>query len=398
MNEPLTYSKQVDYSKLDPSKRRSMQAAAQTFGCLNRLGYKIVEWSIGESVALVETDWGYLGLVVEGVGTKPLVADDVALMDANGITTYYDAIAQCNAAMAFNDLITLGVRPVLYSQYKAVQNGNWLEDKIRDGAIVDGTKNACILGQCAWGGGETPALNGIIVPGTVDLAGALMGVITKKEQVINPGNIKHGDVIFLLESSGIHANGLTLARKIAEKLAKALDPRWRKLLRKIIPSLAPAKKSVTKAYQTPLDDGRMYGVELLNATHIYCDIIEECIDAGIFISYCVNVTGHGWRKLMRALGDFAYVLERIPTPQPIFRFIQHHAKLSAREMYETYNMNAGFAVYVRPEDADRFAAIAEKYKGRFRTLRAGYIEDAQVKKVLIMPVGIEFAADTLAVR
>ena len=90
--------------------------------------------------------------------------------------------------------------------------------------------------------------------------------------------------------------GLTLARAIAER--------------------AP------EGYLTRLRDGRPYGEALLDPTHIYVGVIEDCLTRGIDIHYAVNITGHGWRKLMRAKEPFAYVIDRIPSPQPVFEFMQ----------------------------------------------------------------------------
>lgn len=370
----LTYkSTGVDYSNMDPFKVEAQLAAATTSDHLKRFGFSEVPWSRGESAFLIKTPFGYLSFVVEGLGTKSLVADELAIVAAKieSLTgkTFYDNIAQCNAAMAFNDLITVGALPIAYGQYLAVGNSDWFDDKERRSALIEGTRKACALARCAWGGGETPTLKGIIVPGTADLAGATMGYVSKEEYLINPANIEAGDSIIMIESSGIHANGLTLARKIAENLQEG--------------------------YLTKLFDGRTYGETLLDPTLIYVSLVEDCLEAGVNIHYAVNITGHGWRKLMRATNPFTYVIEKLPTERPIFEFIQEHGPVSNEEAYGNLNMSAGFALYVKKTDASKVIGLAERLG--FKAFEAGYIEEGE-KRVIITPKNLEFAGSTLAVR
>jgi len=367
----------VDYDAMDPFKRMAQLAGRETAANIARFGFSEVEWSRGESCYLVETPWGYIGFVVEGLGTKNLVADAVyqLAVEMESLTrrTFYDNVAQCDAAMAFNDLITLGALPVSYSQYVAVGESGWFDNEARCRELVEGTKKACMLARCSWGGGETPTLKGIVVPGTVDLAGATFGIVAPKERVIRPDRIRHGDVIIFIKSSGIHANGLTLAREIAAKLPDG--------------------------YLTKLSDGRAYGEALLDPTCIYVSIVEDCLNHGVDIHYAVNVTGHGWRKLMRATQPFAYIVETLPPQLPIFGFIQKHGPVDDKEAYGNLNMGAGFAIYIPEEDVDKVLAVKKE------AVVAGHIEKSDARKVVIKPVkteefpdGLEFAGSTLGVR
>ncbi len=225
------------------------------------------------------------------------------------------------------------------------------------------------LARCAWGGGETPTLGGIVDVATVVLAGSAIGMVKPKGRLIR-ANVEHGDAIILFESSGIHANGLTLARAIAER--------------------AP------NGYLTPLRDGRPYGEALLDPTHIYVGVIEDCLNSGVEIHYAVNVTGHGWRKLMRASEPFAYVVERVPTPHPVFDFIQAIGGVDDGEAYGNFNMGAGFAIYVPESDVATVLDIAKAFP--FAALHAGHVESSATKRVVITPKGLEYSADTLGVR
>ncbi|MBI2474733.1 MAG: phosphoribosylformylglycinamidine cyclo-ligase [Candidatus Taylorbacteria bacterium] len=270
------------HESLDPYKILAQKKAMET-DQLMRFGFKPVLWSRGESVFLIDTPWGYIAFVIEGLGTKCLAADAIAelaqKLEVILGKTFYDQVAQCNTAMTYNDMITLGALPLAYCQYAAVSSGNWFKNEKRSNDLAEGTKQGCVKAGCVWAGGETPGLNGIIMPGTIDLAGGAVGWIAPKERVFSPAKIKHGDVILLIYSSGIHANGLTMARELVTRLPEG--------------------------YLTKLPDGRTYGETLLDPTFIYVDLIEQCFKRGADIHYAVNVTGHGWRKLMRANRNFS---------------------------------------------------------------------------------------------
>jgi phosphoribosylformylglycinamidine cyclo-ligase len=365
----MTYSGVgVDYDTMDPFKRMAQLAARETANQIQRFGFREVAASRGESAYLIETANTYLAHVEEGLGTKNLVAD--AMFKLTG-KSYYDQIAQDTVAMIVNDMVTLGALPLSVAMHLAVGTSGWFDDAQRCRDLVDGWQKACNLARCAWGGGETPTLKGVVVPEAVVLSGSAIGVVKPKNRLIMGEKIQHRDAIVFLESSGIHANGLTLARKIAEKLSEG--------------------------YMTKLADGRTYGEVLLDPTHIYVGFVEDCLNAGIDIHYAVNITGHGWRKLMRASQPFTYVIDTLPEKREIFDFIQEHGPVEEREMYGNYNMGAGFALYVSEADANQVVKIASEARYDFHAWWVGYVADGR-KKVVITPVGLEFTAESLSVR
>jgi phosphoribosylformylglycinamidine cyclo-ligase len=366
--ERLTYAGAgVDYGALDPFKRRAQLAARETSGALSRLGISELEASRGESAYLVETPDSFLAHVEEGLGTKNLVAD--AMYRLVPTRTYYDHIAQDTVAMIVNDMITLGALPIAVAMHLGAGSSDWFEDERRAGDLIDGWRKACQLSRCVWSGGETPTLSGLVEKGAVVLAGSAVGIIKPKSRLIR-ANIESGDVIILLESSGIHANGLTLARAVAER--------------------AP------NGYLTLLGDGRPYGEALLDPTYIYLGLIEDCLDRGVDIHYAVNITGHGWRKLMRAREPFAYVIEKVPAPQPVFEFMQAVGRVEDLEAYGNLNMGAGFAFYLPEKDVATVMDVATAFP--FRAWRAGYVEKSAARKVVIAPKALEYTAETLGVR
>jgi phosphoribosylformylglycinamidine cyclo-ligase len=392
MEKGMTYADVgVDYDAMDPFKRMAQIAGRETAANIHRLNggeFQEVEMSRGESAYLIEAAKSYFAHVEEGLGTKNLVAD---AMYAKTGKTYYDHIAQDAVAMIVNDMITLGALPLSVAMHLAVGTSDWFEDQKRCQDLVDGWKKACNLSRCVWGGGETPTLKGVVIPETVVLSGSAMGLVKPKDRLITADKIAHGDAIVILESSGIHANGLTMARKIGERK----DSVWRKISNLFLPKHFPLR-ALPDGYLTKLSDGRTYGETLLDPTHIYVGLLEDCLDRGVNIHYAVNVTGHGWRKFMRATQVFTYVIEYLPKQLPIFDFLQEHGPVDDMEAYGNFNMGAGFALYVSEPDVQTVLQVAASHGiGAFY---AGHIEKSDDKKVVIKPKGIKYLSSALGVR
>lgn len=365
-DQPITYaSTGVNYDAMDPLKRAAQLAARSTAGNLSDLGISEVEASRGESAHVIDMGGFYLATVVEGLGTKNLVAD----LHRKGEPSFYDKIAQDTVAMIVNDLIVVGARPLVVNAYWAAGSGNWFEDEIRSMELAQGWAAACNKAEAIYGGGETPTLKGIINPDTVDLAGSAVGIIKPKKRLTLGDRLADGDAILLAPSSGVHANGLTLCRTIATELPEG--------------------------YDTQLADGSTYGDALLAPTHIYAKLVRGLFDKGVDIHYMANITGHGWRKLMRAERDFTYVVDQIPEPQALFNFIQERSSNSDEEMYGNFNMGAGFAFYVPQKHASKAEEVGQRTG--FSLLRAGHVEEGP-KQVVIKPKGLTFKSETLAVR
>lgn len=356
----------VDYSVMDPLKKLAQQKGKQTSKNLLNFNIKEVEQSRGESAYVWEEEDSYRALVIEDLGTKNLVADEMAKVTSK---TYYDTVAQDTIAMIVNDIITVGALPQVINAYFATGGPEWFMDTKRSEALVQGWAQACTLAGATWGGGETPGLAGIINPETIDLAGACIGIIKPKERLTLGSKLQTDDTIILIESSGIHANGLSLARSIAGNLPEG--------------------------YATILPDGKMYGEVLLTPTYIYVNLVKALFDAGIDIHYMVNITGHGWRKLMRANKKFTYIINQIPPIPQIFDFIQQHSGSSDYEMYGNFNMGAGFAIIVPSNQIEKAQKITAE--NNFQSWNAGTIQ-AGPKKVVIEQKQITFEAETLGVR
>ncbi len=363
----ITYSEVGDnYDTKDPIKILAQTTAAETGKNLKKNGFEEVTGSRGESAYIWRQGDVYMAAVAEQLGTKNLVADETRKITGK---TYYDTIAHDTVATIINDLITVGAQPLVIHAYWAIENNDWLADGERMKDLIGGWKSACDLAGASWGGGETPTLKGIITPGTVALGGSAVGVIKSKKRIITDKNLKVGDRILLLRSAGINANGLSLARAIAKKLPKG--------------------------YATKLKNGELYGEAILKKTNIYAKLVRDLLDAKINIHYISNITGHGFRKLMRARQNYTYVIEKMFEPQELFLFMQKHAGLSEYDMYDEFNMGMDFALYLHERDVKKAQEIIGKNKSR--SINAGYVQKGK-RRVIIEPKDIVFEGESLKLR
>jgi len=368
---PLNYAQAgVRYELIDPLKVAAQRAAAATASQLSAHGVHEVAASRGESAYVVDVGPFYIASIVECLGTKTLVADEMARLTGR---SFYAGIAQDTLAMAINDLVTVGATPLLVQAYWAAGGSEWFQDAERSQALVAGWQAACERCGVAWGGGETPALAGIVEAGRIDLAAGCTGLVRPKERLSLGDALGPGDAIVLLASSGIHANGLSLARKLAERLPQG--------------------------YLTPIDDGAgghtSYGEALLAPTVLYSPVTEALWAAGVRVHYAANITGHGWRKLLRHPAELGYRVHRLPPVPPVLRFIQQQAGMDDAEAYGTLNMGAGFALFVAAADAERTAEVA--CAAGVPAWVAGHVE-AGPKQLVIEPLGLRWGADELQLR
>jgi len=365
--DPLTYEQAgVRYDLIDPLKVLAQRAAAQTGSQLAGHGMREVEASRGESAYVMDAGPFYLASIVECLGSKALVADEMYRLTGR---CRYDDIAQDTIAMAVNDLVTVGATPLVVQAYWAAGASDWFADPVRAGALVDGWQRACERCAVAWGGGETPALAGVVESDRVDLAAGCTGIVSPKDRLSLGDDLAPGDAIVLLASSGIHANGLTLARELAQRLPGGY-------LTEILPGLA-------------------YGDALLAPTVLYPPVVRALHEAGIVPRYAANITGHGWRKLMRHPADWTYHLDAVPPVPEVLRFICAQAGLDDEQAYGTFNMGAGFALFVAPAQARQVVDIAGGCG--VPALVAGRIERGP-KRVCIHPIGVTFDAESLQLR
>lgn len=365
--EKITYSQVGDnYDTKDPIKIHAQTAALHTGKNLQQHGFDEFTDSRGESAYVWKQGNIFMASVIEGLGTKNLIADGFR---KTAKKTNYDIIAHDTVATIINDLVSVGAAPLVIHAYWAIEDNAWLEDEERMTDLINGWKNACDIAGVSWGGGETPTMKQIMLPNTCELGGAAIGIIKNKKRLLTDKKLKNNDRILLLKSNGVNANGISLTRAIANKLPKG--------------------------YATKMSDGIYYGDGLLTKSNIYAKLINELLDAGIRLRYASNITGHGMRKIMRARQNFTYTIEKLFEPQEVFRFIQKHAGLSEYEMYDTYNMGQDYALFLPASDVKKAQQIIKKHT--FMSLDAGYITKGE-RKVVLTEKDITFEGERLSLR
>jgi len=243
----------------------------------------------------------YIAMNTDGVGTKILIANYLKKWDTIGI----DCIA-----MNVNDTITIGAEPIAFVDYLAIDH----YDMDMAAQIGRGLNKGAELANIDIVGGETATIPDIV--NGIDLSGTSIGIV-RKDEIITGDEIREGDIIFGLPSSGIHSNGLTLARKVLD-----LDEKF---------------------------EGHTIGEELLIPTRIYVreilKILKKCRPHGM-----VHITGGGLRNFMR-LKKMRYVIDNPLKPQKIFHLIMEMGDVNYEEMYSTFNMGMGFAI-IAPEECE----------------------------------------------
>lgn len=364
----LTYdSAGVNYDALDAFKRACQRAAEGTVSAMSVHGVLEPDHARGESAYLFETEDAYIAHVEEGLGTKNLVAD--AMQSLTG-RCFYRNIGIDTVATIVNDMITCGALPISVAMHAAVGDSGWFDDARRAAELAEGFAEGCRLSDAVWGGGETPALRDLVVPGTIVLAGSSVGRIRPKSLRV-AGDVHDGDAIVLLASSGVHTNGLTLCRALAQRLPDG--------------------------YRTTMPSGRSFGEALLDPSVIYVRFVAACQHAGIPLRYAIHLTGHGWRKLMRLVEPFVYEIDRLPDVPGVLDFIVRAGPIEPREAYATFNMGCGFVAIVRPDDAERCVRAATD--AGYRAWIGGRVrKQADRKAVLLRPIDVTFESDALQVR
>ncbi len=259
----------------------------------------------------------------DGVGTKIKAA---FLMDKHD-TVGIDCVAMC-----VNDVACAGGEPLFFLDYIAC--GKNIPEKIAE--IVKGVAEGCKQAGCSLVGGETAEHPGLMPEDEYDVAGFTVGVADKKDMITGE-NLKAGDVLIGLASTGIHSNGFSLIRKVF-----------------------PMTKESLETYYDEL--GATLGETLLTPTRIYVKALKSIKDAGVKVKACSHITGGGfYENIPRMLKDGVNAqvdLKSFPVP-PIFKLLQEKGGISDQMMYNTYNMGLGMILAVDPADVDATMAAAK---------------------------------------
>jgi len=302
-----------------------------------KIGWPV--YPIGHYAGLVDLGQGrVLSLHTDSVGTKVLIAQMMRKYDTIGI----DCVAMCA-----NDLICTGAEPISFLDYMAMSKpDSAMVDKVAIG-LVKGAKEAGM----AIIGGETAVVPELLAEGGgFDLVGFAAGYCRKKDLILGD-RVQEGDALVGVASSGIHSNGLSLARKV--------------LLRKYVLSEMPSGLE------------RSLGEELLEPTRIYVKPIREIIEE-TEIHGLAHITGGGaFLKLKRIVGQakLGAELDGLPEPLAIFRLIKRTGRIQDSEMYRTFNMGVGLVIVCPESEANRIIGTFRKH--RQAAMRIGRVEKKQ---------------------
>ena len=257
----------------------------------------------------------------DGVGTKTAIAQAMEVHDTIGIDL---------VAMVVDDLVACGAEPLFLQDYIAC--GSLVPEKIA--SIVAGIAEGCVRSGCALVGGETAEHPGLMNVDDYDLAATAVGVV-EAEEVLGPDRVQPGDVVIALGSSGVHANGFSMVRRILLEIARL-----------------PLEGYVEEF-------GRTLGAELLEPTRIYA---LDCLALGrdTEVHAYAHITGGGLAgNLARVIPPHltAWLDRRTWQPLPVFGFVAGHGRVERAEMEKAFNMGVGMVAVVAAADADRAQAI-----------------------------------------
>ena len=252
----------------------------------------------------------------DGCGTKVKLCFLMDKHDTIGI----DAVAMC-----VNDVACAGGEPLFFLDYIAC--GKNYPEKIAQ--IVKGVADGCVQSDCALIGGETAEHPGLMPEDEYDLAGFSVGLVERKD-LITGENIKPGDVLIGIASTGVHSNGFSLVRKVFPMTKESLDTYYDEL-------------------------GATLGETLITPTRIYVKALRAVKESGVTIKGCSHITGGGfYENIPRMLPDgiCAQVKKDSYPVLPIFKLLAKKGDIEEKMMYNTFNMGLGMVLAIEPKDVD----------------------------------------------
>jgi len=320
-------------------KAAGVDTAAKQTGLDEIIDHIKSTWPAPGDLGAVKLDIGYfanvidvggigLAICTDGVGSKSIIAQ---------MMNRYDTIGIDCVAMNVNDAICVGARPISMVDYIAIEKA----DAEILGAIAIGLTEGAKQAGISISGGEIAPLKDVVRG--FDLVGMAVGIVPL-DRIITGRDLVPGDVVIGFESSGIHSNGLTLARHVFFERAKLS-------IEHVFPEL-----------------GIPLGEELLRPTLIYVPEILDVIKNIRAVKALINITGDGLLNLPRVDAKVGFLIDDLPPVPRIFRLIQQYGDVDNSEMFEVYNIGVGFCVLVAEDDADPVLSILQRHGRRARVI------------------------------
>jgi phosphoribosylformylglycinamidine cyclo-ligase len=348
----------VDYQALDAGKRSALTEALATSSLLGALGGRALDASRGEPAFAFELGDQTFGFVLEGLGTKSIIARQVH--EQLGLNAFHN-VAYDTVAAIVNDLCCVGALPLVVNAYFATGSSDWYAQRERHERLLAGWRAGCVDAGATWGGGESPSLPGLVAAPDIELAGCAVGLVPGGRPAILGADLAAGDEIVLVRSRGLHANGSSLARMIAARLSEG--------------------------YATSLPSGRTFGEALLDPSVIYTGLVRALLGSAVGVHYLSHITGHGLLKLMRPRRELTYRITDLPEVPEVLEFLAAQAGLAPEAAYSTFNMGCGFAVYCARGTGAEVVALAAGEGLAARV--AGQVESGP-RRVIVEPIDVVF--------
>ncbi len=367
LKEKSEYAKAgVDYTVMEPFKQAMIAAGKRTVKFPNKRDVYINSDVLHAHGGVFE----YRGKqkhiwcnTQEGLGNKNWIAEWMYQNAGTG-KTYYEGIGVDTALMAINDVIAQGAMPVVFTDEVAVGDASWYGDQKRAAALAESFYQVCKETGVALPAGESPALKYLMkseapVKIAPSLSGCVTGIIAPTRNLITGKDLKPGDHIIAVASSGIHANGISLVIK------KAL--------------------ALKDQFLTKLPTGRTLGEEALIPTRSYVALIEILLKNEVHIHALLPGTGDGVGKLAYDKRPFTYrVHSWLPVP-PLFTYFRESIGLSLQDCLKTFNWGAGYYVFVAPKDVDTVLKLGKR--AGYMLADVGVVEKGE-RKVIFEPENI----------
>lgn len=352
----------VNYSKIGPFKRAMVEMGGQTLH---------FPWARGVSVNVSDhgATYEYKGgsshcwsSTQEGLGNKNWIAEWMYQHAGTG-RTYYDGIGIDAAMMAVNDVIAQGAMPVVYLDEVASGDSEWFEDEKRAGDLARSYYQACKMAGMALPAGESPALRYLVraeppVASAPSLSGCAIGLIAPKSRKITGENLRAGDHIIGVPSSGLHANGVSLVIK------RAL--------------------SLPEQFLTSLGNGRTLGEEALIPTACYVGLVEALLEAETKIHALLPGTGGGVAKIAFDKRPFTYRIHSWVDVPLIFEFMRELG-VSLEDCLTTFNWGIGYYLFLSPEEVEWATEIGKRHG--YDLYDIGIVEEGD-RKVIFEPESV----------
>jgi phosphoribosylformylglycinamidine cyclo-ligase len=368
----------VDYSTLDAAKNAFIQAGKRTVNFAKNHGF-IPDERFGASANIfslnikpylqANQEQLYITLLPEGLGT----ADDAKPEDLSNqeLVQFWNNIGLKTISCLSNDAASSGMQTILLSLYLPSANPEIVFNPQFMEGFLNGFVEGCKRVGAVYFSGETPQLKNKIVPGKLDIAGALFGLMPPGMEPVDGTKLAAGNSIVFVESSGPHENGFTSLRELATKLPEG--------------------------YRTKLPSGQEYWQAINAPSHLYTPLVQQILSQGIFPTNIEPISGHGWQKLMRSAKPFKYVIEKILDVPEIFTFVSQQTNTPPEEMIKIFNYGLGLAIFCSSnEDAEKVVKVA--LDNNLKAIVAGTVQESERRMVEVLPLNTSFGDEGINIR